>query len=191
VKRPSDPRAEIPGFGELVGPLIAFLRKVDWSSPDQVSRLVSRALADPSLMYAKFMATCVSFWLAPGAGRNAPVRPSADIERTFELLWLAYEQWYTRGFGHYAQVAAELDSFYMQLRWNVVNNRDNPQFIEDLDKFMVSAAHLYMSKVGELASENFDLYREELNGVLKDFDSLKNRPKDRYPGGGTTVAPSS
>jgi hypothetical protein len=137
---------------------------------------------DPGRTYAKLMATFVQFWLAPDEVIKEGLRRSPNSERSFDLLWLAYEQWYSRGFNHVAQISAELSTFYKNLRWILVNNRNDPHFVENLDNFVAEASQAYLERVQDLTKENFKLYDESIKGVLQKLKTLRHEMEETPKG---------
>jgi hypothetical protein len=168
----------ISGFVEAFPGFLGVLADPASRSEEGMAVSMSKGLMDPGLLYAKLMVMCVQFWLAPDQVRRDGLRPSPNAERSFDLLWLAYEQWYSRGFNHYAQVAAELEDFYKRLRWVLASNRNNSNFIRNLDNIVADASQGYLKRVVELAQENFEAYEAAMNQILKKLKTLNEEIKE-------------
>jgi hypothetical protein len=140
-------------------------------SGTQLAGMASKVL-DPGALYTRTMGTTLLFWLDPEAARGGNTKLSNNGERTFDLLWLAYEHWFSRGASYYLQVLSELQLFYKQLRWVLIHKRSDPDFRSQLEMFLAKAAHAYISRVGQLADENFRAYEDEMRALLAEFDFL-------------------
>jgi hypothetical protein len=153
-------------FRTEIARLAAFLVNSGKLTPEGAIESISKGLINPGLLFSKFVVSYFQFLLIPDRDQRSGLGPWPGTERTFDLLWLAYEQWINRGVVHMSEAAAVWISFYGNLRWNLVHNRNDPEFIKDLDSFVAKAAHLYLSRVQHLTGDNFNRFNNEVNEVL-------------------------
>jgi hypothetical protein len=170
-----DPRTELLRLAERLFRSVDSIRKTDWFSGRDVANIVLKGFADPSVMYGRLMATSVIFWLNPDDARSGKIQPSPSAERTFDLLWIAYEQWFTRGMGHYSEVLALVELFYRQLRWILIHKRNDREFHANLDFALAVLAERYLSQVRDLANQNFKDYHDDVEKILNEFKLLTSR----------------
>jgi hypothetical protein len=159
--------------------LIARLLASGKLTPERLIELISKGFIDPGLLFSKFMATYALFWLMPGGVRSGGRRPSHATERTFDLLWLAYEQWINRGVTHMSQAAGLWTSFYGNVRWNLVHKRNDENFERDLHKFIAHSAGEYLSEVRDVTKNNFDELVREINGVIEELMKIETSTADQ------------
>lgn len=166
------------GLREEADRFAKFVLNNEEITTDKMVNYLSKRPVDLGGIYSKFMATCLVLWLAPDSVRKGGLRPSPETERSFDLLWLAYEQWMFRGMSHYMEVAGELNAFYGDLRWTMVQNRNSENAAEMLDTYSADAAHIYLTRVNNLAKKNFETFADQIGEVLEKLDGMKSRTND-------------
>lgn len=166
------------GLGAEIDRFVEFVQSDEEITTEKMVSYLSRRPIDPGGIYSKFMATCLVLWLAPDSVRKDGLRPSSGTERSFDLLWLAYEQWMFRGMSHYMEVAGELNAFYGDLRWTMVQNRNSENATEMLDEYSADAAHIYLKRVNDLAKRNFQTFADQIGEVIEKLDGMKTRHGD-------------
>ncbi len=171
----SDSRFELRRLAEWLFRSVDSIRKTDWFSGRDITNIMLKGFADPSVMYGRLMATSVVFWLRPDDARSGKAQPSPSAEHTFNLLWIAYEQWLTRGLVHYSEVMALMERFYRQLRWILIHNRHDRKFHAELDAELLDFAKKYLENVRNLADKNFDSYVVDIENILKQLKPLTPR----------------
>ena len=155
-------------------PLIVRLLASGKLTPEGLIELISKGLIDPGLLFSKFMAAYTLFWLMPDGVRSGSRRPSAATEKTFDLLWLAYEQWIARGVTHLSEAAGLWTDFYGNIRWAIVQRRGDEELERDLHKHIAKSAHVWLSEVDKLTTKNFGHFRNEISKIV---DALKKIEK--------------
>ena len=154
-------------------PLIVRLLASGKLTPEGLIELISKGLIDPGLLFSKFMAAYTLFWLMPDGVRSGSRRPSAATEKTFDLLWLAYEQWIARGVTHLSEAAGLWTSFYGNVRWNLVHRRNDEHFEKNLHEFLAQSAQEWLLDVRNLTQKNFDELVREIDGVLEELKKIE------------------
>jgi hypothetical protein len=146
-------------------------------APEGLIELLSKAFAkgsiDPGLVFSKFMAAYADSLLKPDDARSDGHKPSPNTERAFDLLWLAYEQWLNRGVTHLSEAAGLWTTFYGNIRWTLVHNRNDANFQRNLDKFVAHSAQEWLSEVRKLTRKNFDLLVSEMDGVIDELKKIE------------------
>ncbi len=162
----------LDGYKREIAQFIEFVMRNEEMTTEKMVEYLSKRPIDYGSIYSKFMAACILLWLSPDGVRKHSLRPTANTERPFDLLWLAFEQWMSRGIGHYAEVAGELTSFHSNLRWMMIQNRNDEDTIADLDTVSAKVAHMYLTRVSEIARDNFGNFMEEIDVVLTSLDAM-------------------
>jgi len=162
----------MPGFEAV----FEKLKSSDWTRPDDSARALFTELAkyDYQAIYSKFMATCIMYWLSPEEirkrGLGTPeerLEISPKTERTFEVLWLAYERWVARGLGHYVEVATALSKFYSQVRWGMAIKQTADS--TDVEKDIAKEAYYYLLQVQSLVDQSYELFKLEMEPMLRNL----------------------
>jgi len=165
---------------ELMSGLSAAMQKLasaDWRDPDHTAKELFGEVAkyDFNAVYSKFMVNCLIYWLSPeGIRKNSFVSVSEDqadmqkrTERAFDVMWIAYERWVTRGVNHYAEVATGLAKFYSQLRWAMSLQKSDGALPPDVEKQIAEEAYHYLLQVQSLVEESYSLFREEMTPIMQ------------------------
>jgi hypothetical protein len=160
-------------FRELIARLVASGKLNPAGAIEVLSKLISNGSIDPGLLFSKFAASYALFLLTPSGVRSRGHTPSPATERAYDLLWLAYEQWLTRGVTHLAEAAGLWTSFYGNIRWSLVHHRDDEEFERNLDRFIARSGHVWLSEVRQLTQKNFNLLVEEMNGVIDELRRIE------------------
>jgi hypothetical protein len=166
--------------GQMMGGFAAIFEKMasrDWTNPDTTAQQLFNDVAryDLKAVYSKLMAACIMFWIAPENVRKnrafgseeERIEVSQKTERSFDVLWLAYERWMARGLGHYAEVAAALGKFYAQLRWGMSLQQTSEGIPQDLEKQIAEEAYHYLIEVRSLVERSYSLFQEEMEPMLR------------------------
>jgi hypothetical protein len=159
----------------LIGQLVASGKL----TPEGLVELMSKGFVDPGSLFSKFMAAAALFWLKPDSARSGGRRSSPATERTFDLLWLAYEKWVNRGVAHLSQAAGLWTTFYGNIRWTLVRKRDDENF--EMDKYIAAAGQEWLIEVHKLTAKNFRELHREIKGVLEELEKISGVKKELLP----------
>lgn len=165
---------------ELMGGVSAVMRKLtsaDWTNPDRTAEEIFDEFAkyDLKAVYSKFMVNCLIYWLSPEEIRknrfSAADEDQTDVkkrtERAFDVMWVAYERWVTRGANHYVEVASALTKFYSQLRWAMSLQQSDGELPSDIEKQIAEEAYHYLVHVQSLVEHSYSLFHDEMSPILE------------------------
>jgi hypothetical protein len=177
-------RMTIPS--DVMGRYLAILQSMmsaEWRNPDEMAEVLLKELSryDLQHMYSRFMATCLLFWIAPEemrkGGRFDLDREHDEVfkkaERSFNVMWIAYERWMARGFTHYTDVLSSLGKFYSELRWGANLQRRPEGFVSGIDYTIAKGAYVYLEEVRSLVKQSYADFESEIEPILE-----KLRPVD-------------